>query len=197
MKKHAALIVAGLALTLTLGGCASTSTSAAPTKTPSASAAAASDEECVICDPDGAIPQADEADSSGSAAPSSFFFGATATFEDGVTVSISAPTPYTPQGTDVAGVDFPQSVTSTVTINNASSDAISEPAFIAQATSGGQAASTVFDEGNVNDAPGTAILAGQTLTYPIAFSVADPTNLTVTYTVDWNNHADVTFSTDF
>jgi hypothetical protein len=197
MHKHAALLIAGVAMSLALSGCAGTTAATTPSKTPhaSASAAAAADEDCVICDPDGAVPQAED-DTAESTPPAAFAFGATATFEDGVTVTISTPTPYAPIGTDVAGVDFPQSVTSTVTIDNASSEAISQPAFVAQATSGGQAASAVFDEGNVNDVPGTTILPGQKLTYPIAFSVADPANLTVTYGLDWDNHANVTFSTD-
>jgi hypothetical protein len=128
--------------------------------------------------------------------PASFAFGDTATFSDGVTISISAPTPYTPVGTDTAGLTFPHDVRDTVTIHNGSTTPIDQPAYVTVATSGGQSAPDIFDESTVNQVPAVTILSGQSLTYPIGFSVADPSGLTVTYSLDWDTHADVTFTTD-
>lgn len=99
-------------------------------------------------------------------------FGETASFEDGVTISVAAPVPYTPSEY-AAGASFPTNVAIAVTITNGSEKNF-EPLSNSTLTSGGQAGSQIFDSSNdITMPPSGVILPGQSITWTEAWSVAD------------------------
>lgn len=108
-------------------------------------------------------------------------FGQIATYSDGVSVSVSVPGAYTPSD-EAAGVVAGQTnVVFTIVVTNNSKDALSLDQT-AQANSGGQQASAIFDLGaNIGFQPSAAVLPGQTIQFQQAFSVADPNNITLQY----------------
>lgn len=107
-------------------------------------------------------------------------FGDTFTYKDGVTVSVSAPTPFT-SGQYAAGATQAANVTLTFTIVNGSKknlDVLAVPTV----TSAGTAASEVIDSDNPSlsvIAPTSTVLPGQSLTWTSGYSIADPNNLQV------------------
>lgn len=108
-------------------------------------------------------------------------FGGTVTYQDGVAVTVTGPTPYQPSAEAAGGIAGQQVVKFTVTVINGSKDTIQIGGW-PQATSGGQQASAVSDFGqNVGDTPNAPLLAGQQLSWDEAFSVADPTQITFSY----------------
>ena len=110
-------------------------------------------------------------------------FGDTFAYKDGVTISVSAPTPFTP-GEYAYGADQASNVALTFTIVNGSTKNLDVLAF-PTVTSAGVAASDVFDSDNaaLSPAPPTStVLPGQSLTWTAAYSIADPNSLQVEVT---------------
>jgi hypothetical protein len=111
---------------------------------------------------------------SASAAGDQAAFGAAYTWPDGLQVSVSAPTPFTPSATSTAqGAAAYLSFTVTI-VNN--TGATYEPAlFHASVQSGDKEADQIFDAaGGFTGTPGTAILNGRQSTFTIGFGVANP-----------------------
>lgn len=100
-------------------------------------------------------------------------FGEAATFDDGVSISVSAPAPFAPSEYS-AGAVHPNNVAINITITNGS-DANYEDYAYSTVTSGGAAGSQIFDSQNgITGPPSGAILPGQTISWTEAWSVADP-----------------------
>jgi hypothetical protein len=112
-------------------------------------------------------------------------FGDTMTWDDGVALTVSAPEPYTPSPIAV-GSTLANNVVFTMTITNNSTENL-QPVPFPTLTSGGQEASQIFDlgadlEGDADDVgiPPTAIVPpGGSLSWRVAWSVADPASLTM------------------
>jgi len=108
-------------------------------------------------------------------------FGEVVTYKDGVSVSVSPAAPYTPSpeaAGATAGMTYIQ-VTLVVTNN---SDKTLDQAGWPTATSGGQQAAAISDFGqNIGDTPAGPLLAGQTMKWNEAFSVADAADITIAY----------------
>jgi hypothetical protein len=104
-------------------------------------------------------------------------FGGTVSYDDGVTLSVSSPSAYTPSDT-ASGADQAANVVFTITIYNGSSSDL-DPLPLSNVTSGGVDGSSIVDfDNNLNGFPPVDTLpAGQTLTYQEAWSVADPRNI--------------------
>jgi hypothetical protein len=127
--------------------------------------------------------------------PKVFKFGETGTYDDGVTLNISNPENFTP-GEYAAGADQATNLKFTVSVHNGSTKTIQNPVYYAELTSGGKAASSIFDStGGLNSAPSTPLLPNQDVSFPVAFSVADPADLTMQLSVDYDTHSAATFST--
>ena len=109
-----------------------------------------------------------------------FAFGEVKTYEDGVSISVSAPSPYTPTEY-AAGADQANNVVFTLVITNGSDKPL-EPIIYSRLSSGGVEGSTIFDSGNavgeVSISPTTVILPGQTVQWLEAWSIADPASIT-------------------
>jgi len=101
-------------------------------------------------------------------------FGEVFTYDDGISVSVAAPEPFTP-GEYASGADQAATVVFSVTVQN-DSTANFDPALVfTSVSSGGTEADAVYDvEQGVQGSPSTTVPAGQSVTWQEAFSVADP-----------------------
>jgi hypothetical protein len=145
---------------------------------------------------DDAIPDATDIPQPGDPAPfgepeqpaapvGNLVFGDTMTWDDGVALTVSAPEAYTPSAFAV-GSTLASNVVFTMTITNNSTENL-QPVPFPTLTSGGQEASQIFDvgedlEGNGDDVgiPPTAIVPpGGSVSWRVAWSVADPASLTM------------------
>ncbi len=119
---------------------------------------------------------ASDAASAGPAASTNYSFGDTVTYKDGLAITVSAPTPYTPSDS-AAGADQAANIQFTITLKNGTTKNY-DPLLYPTVSSNGTEASSITDIGNkVGLAPTTAVPAGQSITFVTAFSVADPTKL--------------------
>ncbi|MCS5718686.1 YrzE family protein [Herbiconiux sp. CPCC 205763] len=100
-------------------------------------------------------------------------FGQVVTYDDGMEISVSEPTPFTPSGNAV-GADQATNLSFTVTIVNGTATDY-QPFSFSTVTSGGVEASLIIDPDNGAEGlpPVDTIPAGQTVTYVEAYSVAD------------------------
>ncbi|WP_238476294.1 DUF2510 domain-containing protein [Agromyces mariniharenae] len=115
-------------------------------------------------------------------------FGDTMTWEDGVSLTVSAPEGYSPTETAL-GADQANNLLFTITITNNSSANL-EPLAYSQLSSGGLEGSQIFDTGSpvgdVGASPSTVILPGQSVSWKEAWSVADPASLTMQIAPSWD-----------
>jgi hypothetical protein len=123
-----------------------------------------------------------------------FPFGYLGHYDDGVEVSVSAAAPFTPDQY-ASGATEAHNVKFNVHVSNKGTKPIQNPVYSAALTSGGANASQVFDN-SLTSPPATPLLPRQSVDFPIGFSVKDPADLTMTFTIDWDTHAAATFSTD-
>lgn len=118
-------------------------------------------------------------------------FGDTAEFEDDLRLTVSEPrTDYVPSEyasrLDESLTDY---VAFTVTIENGTSEPF-EPLFYAEGNSGGKAVDQIFDsEQNIGSAPSGRILPGESVTFDVAFGVADPASVTLDVSTDFDHDA--------
>jgi hypothetical protein len=110
-------------------------------------------------------------------------FGDVVTYEDNVSISVALIGPFTP-GEYAQGIveGYQPTVFKVVLTNN--SDKPLEPTAIASATSGGKPAEYIADIANAEYGdlglfPTTSVLPGQTLEWYTAFSVSDPSDITL------------------
>lgn len=105
-------------------------------------------------------------------------FGQSFEFENGISMTVSAPEPYTRDEYASGGEDAAAHLAFTVTIVNGS-DANYDPSlFYATVQSGNTEAEQIFDSANgLNGSPSTAVLPGRETTFKIGFGVADPADL--------------------
>lgn len=157
MRKSIYAPLVAIALAVGLAGCVPISTVSQPTVKPEPS-------DTITAPSFAPEPEPEEKPTDNLA------FGEAATYDDGVSVSVSTPAPYTPDQY-AAGADFPTSLSFTITITNGTGENLDAYAYTT-ITSGGQAGSQVFD-GNTSYPTGV-ILPGQTLSWVENWSVADP-----------------------
>lgn len=132
----------------------------------------------------------DKADDKAEDGPLVKAFGESFTWDDGLTVSLSQPTGYAP-GEYAAGIEgFASFIITTVTITNGSEAAYDPTMFTVKGTSGNAPVSEVFDSGNATPVGGTqfgmsAVLPGQTVTFPMAFGVQNTADVTLEVAPGW------------
>lgn len=123
----------------------------------------------------------DEAPDADAGAVQGLAFGETMAWDDGVTMTVSEPEPYSPSGI-AAGADQAVNLVFTLTITNGSSENV-QPVVISTLSSGGTEATRIIDlgadGGQVGIPPTTAVLPGASLTWREAWSVADADSLTM------------------
>ncbi len=109
--------------------------------------------------------------------PENPVFGQTYEWEDGLAVSVSPPTPFTPS--DTAAFDpAPTFVSFEIKIVNGTSEIFDPLLFSTTMQSGNTEASQVFDsEQGVGGSPSTPVLPGREVVFRQAYGVNDPADL--------------------
>ena len=104
-------------------------------------------------------------------------FGQTYTWEDGLSVTISAPVAFTPS--EFAALeDAAAYVLFDVVIVNGTSENYDPVIFTTTVQSGTAEGSRVFDGASgLGGSPSTALLAGREVTFKIGYGVADPADI--------------------
>lgn len=116
-------------------------------------------------------------------------FGEVVTYDDGMSISVSEPSEFTPSNLDyMPASEGDTSVVFKVVLTNNSSE-ILDPTLFPDASSGGKPAIMIADVGNsdypnLGMAPTTSVLPGQTIEFYSAFNIADPSNITFEVTPD-------------
>lgn len=119
-------------------------------------------------------------------------FGDIITFDNGVTISISEPAPYTPTQYAAGTVDGNENLVFNVVVTNGSDEPI-DPMFLGSVSAGGQEASSIIDmENNIGLPPSTAILPGQSVTWQEAYAVVSSTD--ITFQMSYNFFKDAIFT---
>lgn len=126
-------------------------------------------------------------------------FGQTYTWNDGLSITVSAPQPYTPSTYAAGTVSGEQNIVFTYTIKNGTKDTFDPTLAEANLNSGGVAASGITDIGGANGnvtgaAPQGKLLPGQSVSWKDAWAVKDPNDLTLTFTLNDFLHTDAIFT---
>ncbi|WP_129659372.1 DUF308 domain-containing protein [Rothia uropygialis] len=162
---------------------------------------------------DGAIDEngkATSSDSSGSSASNNSepkntnqenpHFGRKYEWEDGIALRVGAPETFTPSETAALGTDGSADPSNarkfTVTIQNGTDKPIDAASVSSTVLSGGKQADLVIDsENNIDGGPQGKIQPGKDLTYDIAYTVDDPNDFSMDFTLyddSYHSH-EVTF----
>ena len=105
-------------------------------------------------------------------------FGQSFEFEDGISVSVSPPEPFTRNEYAAGGEGAAAHLLFTVTIVNGGQANYDPNLFYASLQSGNVEADQVFDgESGLNGSPTTPVLPGRETTFKIGFGVSDPADL--------------------
>ncbi len=127
------------------------------------------------------VPTEEEPDDPGAESTGVLGFGDTQAWDDGVSMTVSGPEPFTPSDLAV-GADQAEDVVFTLTITNDSSENV-QPVVFSRLESDGVEATRILDVGaeggQVGIPPTTAILPGESISWREAWSVADPESLTM------------------
>ena len=117
-------------------------------------------------------------------------FGATATWPDGVSLSVSAPKPFKPSES-AAGVESAKKfVVVEVTLKNGSKAPVESSMASLRATSGDQEAESVFDSAKGIEMSSSRVLPGKSLKWRQVFGQPGSD---IAVTADWNWQGPVTF----
>lgn len=120
-------------------------------------------------------------------------FGESYAYEDGVTLTVSAPEPFEPSEF-ASGTDLAHQVIFTYTVTNGSNETLDAGAYIT-ASSGGVEAIPIYDtEQEVSFDPSTSILPEQSITWRRAWSVADLDNIVMQVTPLSFVYSDIIFT---
>jgi len=188
VKKHGGLAIAALIL-----GVAAIVVSIVVS---SASAKALNDAVNGLSTP-GSVTSAGDGSQPDSTAPAaaSPHFGDTYTWKSGVAVTISAPQPFTPSASSYGQVAGYTNLEFSVTLVNNSSNSVNAMLMSTSVLSGGKDGPSIFDSSQNIGPVTTDIPAGKSLQWDIAFSVADPNDITMSVSSPGDLLADkVTFT---
>lgn len=104
-------------------------------------------------------------------------FGEVRTYEDGVSISVSVPKPFTPSETSMGAVAGQKAFVYTVVITNGSKTPL-KPSAYSKVSSAGEESSMIADIGNplgsIGNSPSNTILPGKTIKWLEAYSIANP-----------------------
>lgn len=114
-------------------------------------------------------------------------FGQAYTWDDGLSLTIGAPEPFTPSEYAAGITDGATNVKFTVTIVNGTDKNFEPAATYLTVQSGNTEASQIFDsENGAGTGPSTALLPGREATFSVGFSVADPADIVMDASVGWD-----------
>lgn len=108
-------------------------------------------------------------------------FGDTYTWDNGLAVTISEPETYEPSEYAAGTVEGQDNVTLEITVTNDTTEDVESSMFMITVSSGGSEASEIFDTEGGIEFPTSTILPGKSLTWNVAYSVADTNDIQVTF----------------
>lgn len=108
-------------------------------------------------------------------------FGGALTYLDGISVSVSAPAVFVPG--EFASTPDPgtEPVVFTIVLTNGSKEPYDPSLVYETVTSGGVESSSMWDD-SLGASPATTVLPGRSVTYKVAYSVKDPTDVVMEIT---------------
>jgi hypothetical protein len=107
------------------------------------------------------------------------FGGAGFTYDDGITLTITAPEAFTPSEYAYTGTEWPEYIRFDITLTNGTGAPFDPSGIYGTLASGGGEAEAVFDTDNgLEGSPVTAVLPGKSVTWSEGYGVADPADLT-------------------
>ena len=116
-------------------------------------------------------------------------FGSTATWPDGVSITVSKPMPFKPSEYAAVGTKAPKYVAVEVTLKNGSKAPVEAMSASLRGTSGDAEAEPVFD-GERSTLPSSRVMPGKSLKWRQAFGQPGGD---ITITADWSFQGPVTF----
>lgn len=184
------LILAALAaLALVLTGCSTPIDKASSPTTPSATATSAAPAPSTKAPSPSATAPAPAPSSVKPSTPSTYNFGATVKWETGISLTVSAPTDIKP-GKYVSGADQKDNLLFTITLTNGSAKVFDPSMARATMSSAGVEASDWWDSSNnISGSPDTKVLPGKSVTWKLAFSVADANDLVMEIAPDFTHES--------
>ncbi len=158
--------VALVALAVLLSGCATTSGTASSQSAPTSVPSAPSDAQST---PDSSPSTSDTTK-----------FGSSYKWADGLSVSVSKPTLFKPSDYSVGATKGQAALQFVFTVTNGTGSNYDPTLFSATASSGGAEASEIYDSAKgMEGSPNTKVLQGKKVSFKVAFSVADPKDVTM------------------
>lgn len=181
MKKTTLTAAVSIAAALTLTGC-SLSESTSTDETPSGSNAQTSEQVdgAELAEGTEEVEEAgdDTSEDSEEGSDETHEFGSTATYRDGLSVTVSSPSDYTPSESSFGSEGYPHSVKFDVKLVNKSGKPFDPSLVYLSVQSGNTEAEEIFDsENGLDGSPTTTLLDGRESTFPVAFGVSDPKDL--------------------
>lgn len=154
-----------------------TTTSSTSTSGPTTASSSSTSKSSSSASSSSASTTADSSSSAAGAATELAAFGDTYKWDNGLEVTIAAPTPFTPsEYATVAGAAA--YLTFSVTIINNTGATYDPIQFSVYAQSGSKEASEIYDSANgYNGTPSTSILDGRQSAFNVGFGVSDPSDL--------------------
>lgn len=108
-------------------------------------------------------------------------FGEAKTYEDGISISVSKPAPFTPGKYAIGANPGQKNMVYTIVLTNGTKE-VFQPMTFGTVSSGGAEAKNIIDIGNpigdIGRVPSTAILPGKTVKWLEAYSLVDPKTVT-------------------
>lgn len=203
--KSTTVAVAAAAVALALSGCSalaesapadeSSGSNATVTETVEATAEATPEAEAAAGaeEADSQTPADNQTDEAAEEDDGTHKFGETAAYDDGLSVTVSKPTDFTPSGSASGHEGFPSSVQFTVKVVNKTGAPFDPTLMFLSMQSGNTEAGQIFDFGKgMEGSPNTTVLDGRETTFPVAFGVQDPSDLVLEVnTGDWSKDATI------
>jgi hypothetical protein len=196
VKPRLATAAASVTPLASLTGCASTAGTSSAAATGTNRPAATATDSASVSDPDAtdnedvSVPEdtpSDEESTPEEAAPEKF--GGSFTYEDGISVTISKPKPFTPSDTAAAD-EAPHYVQFTVTLVNGTAKRFDPALFNTTIQSANEEGDLVIDSAKgIGGGPNTKLLAGREAKFRIAYGVKDPKDLVLEVNPDFEHEA--------
>src|SRR5690625_3882480 len=122
--------------------------------------------------------------------PSAEPFGSTWAWVDGLEVSVTKPTPFTPSTWASGGESYDSHVKFDVTITNGTGQAFDPSMALVYASGAGVEGEEVFDsEGGLDGSPMTRVLPGQSVTWTVGFGIGGSNDLVIQVEPDFEHEA--------
>lgn len=187
--KRTTITIAGITAALSLAACGPTTAGSSSDDEPrgtntSSDYTRESTEDEAEADVDAAGEAVDEAP----APDEPNTFGSTYTYDDGVSIHVSEPEPFTPAEWAAGGESHDQHVRFSVRVVNKSGAPFDASMVYASVASGAGEGDEVFDvDAGLEGPPETRVLDGREVTWKVGFGVDDPKDIVMQVEASWDH----------